>query len=104
MRHQNNNTGKLDYLQVREHAQQAPQQAAVYGLAVSLPLNEQQNAIDGLTLDLQVADDVEPEELQTHVPTQDKQAYEQALHWRFAEGNWSLITHQMDGSIEFCKT
>ena len=56
------------YLQVGEHAQQAPQQAAVDGLAAAFPLDEQQDAVDGLALDLQVADDVEPEELQAHVP------------------------------------
>ena len=58
----------MGYLQVREHAQQAPQQTAVYRLSVSLPLNEQQNPINGFTLDLQVTDYVEPEQLQTHVP------------------------------------
>lgn len=56
------------YLKVREHAQQAPQQTAVYRLPVSLPLNEQQNPVDGFALNLQIADDVEPEQLQTHVP------------------------------------
>ena len=56
------------YLQVREHAQQAPQQAAVDGLAAALSLDKQQDAVDGLALDLQVADDVEPKELQAHVP------------------------------------
>lgn len=56
------------YLKVREHAQQAPQQTAVYRLSVSLPLNEQQNPVDGFALNLQIADDVEPEQLQTHVP------------------------------------
>lgn len=58
----------LYYLKVREHAQQAPQQTAVYRLSVSLPLNEQQNPVDGFALNLQIADDVEPEQLQTHVP------------------------------------
>lgn len=58
----------VTYLQVREHAQQAPQQTAVYRLSVSLPLDEQQDPVDGFTLDLQITDDVEPEQLQTHVP------------------------------------
>ena len=56
------------YLQVREHAQKAPEQAAVDGFSAALPLYEQQDAVDGLALDLQVADDVEPKELQAHVP------------------------------------
>lgn len=58
----------FSYLQVREHAQQTPEQTAVDGLSISLPLNKQQNPIDGFTLDLQVTDDVEPEQLQAHVP------------------------------------
>lgn len=60
----------VDYLQVREHAQQAPQQTAVYCLTVSLPLNEQQDPIDSFTLDFQVADDVEPEQFKAHVPAE----------------------------------
>lgn len=62
------------HLQVREHAQQAPQQAAVYGLSISLPLNEQQDPVDGFTLDLQITDDVEPEQLQPHVPAEPTEA------------------------------
>lgn len=58
------------HLQVGQHAQQAPQQAAVDGLAAALPLDEHQDPVDGFTLDLQVADDVEPEQLQTHVPAE----------------------------------
>lgn len=57
-----------EHLQVGEHAQQAPQQTAVDGLPVPFPLDQQQNPVDGFTLDLQVTDDVEPEQLQTHVP------------------------------------
>lgn len=56
------------YLQVGEHAQQAPQQTAVYRLPVPLPLDEQKDPVDGFTLNLQITDDVEPEQLQTHVP------------------------------------
>ena len=55
-------------LKVREHVQQAPQQAAVDGLATALPLDQQQDPIDGLTLNLKVTDDVESKQLQAHVP------------------------------------
>lgn len=61
---------RFGYLQVREHAQQAPQETAVDGLSAPLLLDEQQDPIDGFTLDLLVADDVEPEQLETHVPAE----------------------------------
>lgn len=64
---------KCRYLQVRQHAQQAPQQAAIYCFSVSLPLDQQENPNDGFTLDLHVTDDVKPEELQTHVPAEQNQ-------------------------------
>jgi len=69
----------VGYLQIREHAQQAPQQTAVYRLSVSLPLYEQQNPVDGFTLDLKVTDDVEPEQLQTHVPADQSNLFKHLL-------------------------
>lgn len=43
---------EFGYLQVREHAQQAPQQTAVDGLSTPLLLDEQQDPVDGFTLNL----------------------------------------------------
>lgn len=60
----------VSYLQVRQHAQQAPQQTAVYRLSISLPFNKQQDPINGFTLNLQITDYVEPEQFQTHVPAE----------------------------------
>lgn len=93
------------HLQIGQHAQQTPQQAAVYCFPVSLPLDEQENPINGFTLDLQIADDVEPEELQTHVPAVHSSQFNSHFHLRtFGKQSTTAITHQIDGSIEFCKT
>lgn len=46
------NCEKCRYLQVREHAEQAPEQTAVYRLSTTLLLDEQQDPVDGFTLDL----------------------------------------------------
>lgn len=98
----------VSYLQVRKHAQQAPQETAVYCLSVSFPFNEQQNAVDGFTLDLQITDDVEPEQLQTHVPAHRSSLlnahFNRNQPHAIVQKLTSVITHQIDGSIEFCKT
>ncbi len=69
------------HLQVGEHAQKAPQQTAVDRLSVPLPLDEQQDPVNGFTLDLQITDDVEPEQLQAHVPA-DKSSLLNTHFWQ----------------------
>lgn len=56
------------YLQIREHAEKAPEQAAVHCLATALSLNQEQDARYSLALYLHIADNVEAEKLQAHVP------------------------------------
>lgn len=92
----------FDHLQVRQHAQQTPQQTAVDRLSASLPLNEQQNPVDGFTLDLQVADDVEPEQLQTHVPADQSSSLSASVQTHLCLLKRSSLTRLM-AALNFVK-